>query len=170
MHGTWCSPARPRSLPASCAVTGRHPWSMVRNSTEQAALQLASAALDQVPLSYLRSCANAGWKFWVPASGVNFWLVPLRLQVGLILANHALLLFYRAPLGARATYNGVPCDRSCTCRPAACSGLATYRTHLTPDAPRVSGLTQFCPAAEASMGCTCNAIGILPDYMGCIWY
>lgn len=25
------------------------------------------------------SCA--GWKFWVPAASINFWLVPLRHQV-----------------------------------------------------------------------------------------
>ena len=24
---------------------------------------------------------HAGWKFWVPASCINFWLVPLRYRV-----------------------------------------------------------------------------------------
>lgn len=26
-------------------------------------------------------CLHAGWKFWIPASSINFWLVPVKQQV-----------------------------------------------------------------------------------------
>lgn len=35
---------------------------------------------DKVKRDYVPSIIN-GWKFWVPAASVNFWLVPLKRQV-----------------------------------------------------------------------------------------
>lgn len=48
-------------------------WNMVL--TKQADKYFSKLRNDGPP-----SMVN-GWKFWVPASGINFWLVPLRYQV-----------------------------------------------------------------------------------------
>jgi Mpv17 / PMP22 family len=51
-------------------------------------LQLASMTWIWALCPRLSRFVFAGWKFWVPASGVNFWLVPLRLQVSATPPHH----------------------------------------------------------------------------------